>query len=61
MTEELQYPFEDLIISRTDGRGVIQAANEAFKRIAGYDADELIGAPHKHNHHRSAAFVAIRY
>ena len=47
MTEELQYPFEDLIISRTDGRGVIQAANEAFKRIAGYDADELIGAPHK--------------
>ncbi|MFP4327275.1 MAG: PAS domain-containing protein [Paracoccaceae bacterium] len=34
-------------ISRTDGHGVIQAANGAFLRLSGHDWDSLLGAPHK--------------
>ncbi|WP_147238897.1 PAS domain-containing protein [Rhodosalinus halophilus] len=37
---------EELRISRTDARGVIQAANGAFRRQAGHDWESLIGAPH---------------
>ena len=37
----------DLFMSRTDERGVIQSGNSTFKRLAGFDWPELIGAPHK--------------
>lgn len=42
-------PFEvdEIFFSRTDKRGVIQAANYTFKRVSGYEWDELLGAPHK--------------
>lgn len=53
-TEEARPSFEsrifepeDIFFSRTDGRGVIQAANAVFQRISVYDWDRLIGAPHK--------------
>jgi aerotaxis receptor len=39
--------LEELFVSRTDRRGVIQAGNTVFKRMAGYGWDRLIGAPHK--------------
>lgn len=34
-------------MSRTDERGVIQSANGTFQRLAGFEWDELLGAPHK--------------
>ncbi len=37
---------DDLLISRTDVRGVITWANEGFCRVAGYSVDELVGRPH---------------
>ena len=40
------YPEGLLIVSRTDLRGVITHANEAFVELSGYSRDELIGAPH---------------
>lgn len=42
-------PFEpqELFFSRTDERGVIQAANSVFQRVSNYPWDDLIGAPQK--------------
>ncbi|KIN75148.1 PAS/PAC domain protein [Sulfitobacter noctilucae] len=48
MTPKLiDYPEHELLISRTDKRGIILAANEAFRRVSGFAAQDLIGAPHK--------------
>lgn len=46
-TENTDFSFEDLLISRTDKRGVIAAVNQPFQRISGYDWQELVNAPHK--------------
>lgn len=43
---ETAVPEDELIISRTDLKGVITYANEAFAEISGYEMDELIGQPH---------------
>ena len=39
-------PKEELIVSRTDLKGIITYANDTFAQISGYEADELIGKPH---------------
>lgn len=39
-------PEHELIISRTDLRGIITYANETFADISGYSVDELIGNSH---------------
>lgn len=52
----------DLLVSRTDERGVILAANEAFERISGFSHEELIVAPHKivrHEHMPKGAFFLV--
>lgn len=41
------HDVSELIYSRTDKRGVILAANDIFQRVAGYDREEFIGAPHR--------------
>ncbi|MCA2013871.1 PAS domain-containing protein [Cereibacter sphaeroides] len=45
--QEMPFDLRELIYSRTDDRGVIQAANDVFGRLAGYTFREFIGAPHK--------------
>jgi len=42
-------PFKpaDILVSRTDERGVIRSANAAFQRVSGYPWEELRNAPHK--------------
>ncbi|SLN33182.1 PAS domain-containing protein [Roseisalinus antarcticus] len=44
---EVPFAVEELFFSRTDTRGVILNGNEVFCRVSGFDADEIIGAPHK--------------
>lgn len=39
-------PKGELIVSRTDLKGIITYANETFADISGYEVDELIGKPH---------------
>ncbi|MBL3520495.1 PAS domain-containing protein [Arcobacter lanthieri] len=39
-------PKDELIVSRTDLKGIITYANETFAKISGYNSDELIGKPH---------------
>jgi aerotaxis receptor len=43
---ETVVPEEELIISRTDLKGIITYVNETFANISGYGPDELIGKPH---------------
>ena len=37
---------DEIIVSKTDTRGVITYANHVFKRVSGYNEAELIGSPH---------------
>lgn len=41
------FEVSDLLVSRTDERGVIASANEVFARISGYAWSDLNNAPHK--------------
>ena len=43
---ETQVPKNELIISRTDLKGIITYVNDTFASISGYEPDELIGKPH---------------
>lgn len=43
---ETLVPSEELIVSRTDLKGIITYANETFAQISGYTQEELIGKPH---------------
>lgn len=47
--ESGEAPFElsEVFFSRTDPRGIIQAGNYVFRRVAHMDWNKLIGAPHK--------------
>lgn len=44
--EEVPFPDGRLIVSSTDLKGVITAANQSFVDMSGYSRDELMGAPH---------------
>ncbi len=56
---ETQVPENELIISRTDLKGIITYVNDTFAEISGYEADELVGKPHnivRHPDMPSSAF-----
>jgi len=44
--EERTFAAEELIVSKTDPRGVITYANDVFLRVGAYSLDEVIGRPH---------------
>ncbi len=44
--QETEVPENELIISRTDLKGVITYVNDTFAEISGYEPDELIGQSH---------------
>ncbi len=46
-TSEAMFQLSELFYTRTDERGVIEAGNNIFQRVAGFEWDELLGAPHK--------------
>ncbi len=37
---------DEIIVSKTDARGIITYANDVFQRVAGYSESELLGKPH---------------
>ncbi|MEJ2029233.1 MAG: PAS domain-containing protein [Maritimibacter sp.] len=46
-TGEAPFALDEVFFSRTDPRGVIQAGNEVFRRVAAFDWGEMLNAPHK--------------
>lgn len=44
---EAPFALNEVFFSRTDNRGVIQAGNYVFRRVAAFPWEELIGTPHK--------------
>jgi PAS domain S-box-containing protein len=51
-----------VLVSRTDAKGVITFANDAFVRISGFSEKELMGAPHnivRHPHMPKEAFADL--
>ena len=43
---ERTFAENELIVSKTDTRGLITYANDVFQRLAGYHESELLGMPH---------------
>jgi PAS domain S-box-containing protein len=43
---ERSFGVDELIVSKTDTRGVITYANDVFLRVSGYPATEVLGRPH---------------
>jgi PAS domain S-box-containing protein len=43
---EVSFGLDEIIVSKTDTRGVITYANDVFLRVAGYSEEELLGKPH---------------
>ncbi|MBN1094220.1 PAS domain-containing protein [Blastococcus sp. TML/M2B] len=43
---ERAFAEDDLIVSKTDRRGVITYANDVFLRVSGYPLDQVLGQPH---------------
>lgn len=44
--KEISFAEDEIIVSKTDLRGVITYANDVFQRVSGYSESELLGAPH---------------
>lgn len=44
--KEIRLSSNDLLVSKTDARGVITYANIKFVEVSGYKETELIGSPH---------------
>ncbi|RTE67616.1 PAS domain S-box protein [Amphritea opalescens] len=57
---EVPYPDGKLIVSRTDPKGVITHANQAFIDMSGYCESELIGANHYILRHPDMPAVAFK-
>ncbi|MDD2711874.1 MAG: methyl-accepting chemotaxis protein [Simplicispira sp.] len=43
---EYDFPGDELLMSTTDSKGVMQHCNAAFARVSGYTMEELMGQPH---------------
>lgn len=43
---DIDYPETDVIITKTDTKGVITYANDAFVKISGFSREELVGKNH---------------
>ncbi|NWF37106.1 PAS domain-containing protein [Mariprofundus sp. KV] len=44
--QEVTYEDDDLLISKTNTKGIITYCNEVFMRIAGFEESELLGKNH---------------
>ena len=43
---EITFDEHEIIVSKTDTRGIITYANDVFERVSGYTEAELVGQPH---------------
>ncbi|HNC99998.1 MAG TPA: PAS domain S-box protein, partial [Myxococcota bacterium] len=43
---EVTFADGEIIVSKTDLRGIIRYANDVFQRVSGFSESELLGQPH---------------
>jgi PAS domain S-box-containing protein len=43
---EITFGTDEMIVSKTDPKGIILYANDVFSRVCGYSEEELLGQPH---------------
>lgn len=43
---ERTFGAEEIIVSKTDRKGIIRYANGVFLRVSGYEEDDVLGQPH---------------
>lgn len=43
---ERTFPDDEIVVTKTDKKGLITYANDVFLSLAGYTEDELLGKPH---------------
>ncbi len=62
LVTDVETPMPDgrLIVSRTNLEGIITHVNKSFIAMAGYEEDELIGAPHYILRHPDMPAVAFK-
>jgi PAS domain S-box-containing protein len=52
---------DEIIVSKTDARGIITYANDVFQRVSGYTEKELLGAPHNLIRHPGMPQCVFRF
>ena len=57
---EVTFPVNEYLVSRTDLKGIITYANDAFVKISGYSRDELIGKNHNLVRHPDMPMAAFK-
>jgi PAS domain S-box-containing protein len=58
---ECFFSEDEIIVSKTDARGIITYANDVFQRVAGYTEEELLGQPHNLIRHPEMPQSVFRY
>ena len=57
---EVTFPANEYLVSRTDLKGIITYANDAFVKISGFTRDELIGKSHNMVRHPEMPMAAFK-
>lgn len=58
---EITFGDDEIIVSKTDPRGVITYANDVFARVSGYPISHLVGAPHNLIRHPAMPRGVFKY
>jgi len=58
---ERRFGDEEIIVNKTDRRGIITYANEVFMRVSQYSEEELLGKPHNLVRHPDMPRCVFKY
>ncbi len=58
---ERTFSESEIIVSKTDARGIITYANHTFLEVAGYDLREVIGKPHNMIRHPAMPRTVFKF
>lgn len=58
---ERHFADDEIIVSKTDARGIITYANEVFLRVAGYTEAEVLGQPHNLIRHPDMPMCVFKF
>jgi PAS domain S-box-containing protein len=59
--KERHFEDDEIIVTKTDTRGIITYANEVFLRVAGYTEREVLGQPHNLIRHPDMPMCVFKF